>query len=469
MIQLLGFILIPTIGIIAIILSKILHRPLSEEKTTLAVALATNFIFFSGLILGFQSFSVTIVNSIDFSFNFQLNALSLPFMLLSVVLPALALLPAKKEITVNKGLFYTLYLLIYMSLISVFMSNNLIAFFIFWEIILISFFFIIAYWGEENRKRASMKFLIFTQFGSFLLLGAFIIMFIYTGSFTLTTIQSGVESIPFAVAQVAFVFVLVAAIIKMPLFPLHVWLPDAHVGAPTVGSILLAGVLLKMGGYALLLFGTLLFQNVVRAFQPWLMWLGIFTAIYIVLVASAQTDFKRIVAYSSVLYMSLAFIGAVSLTTIGTYGAVFIMVSHGFIAGMLFTIAGIMKEKTKTREINTLGGLNVKMPFFGMFLMLAIVATLGVPGLSNFIGEMLSVLGGYAVYPLVLIVLLSILIATGYYLNAAKRILFGNLNKLFVSLTDISYIERFQLSIFSFFIITLGILPAIIFNMMGNI
>ena len=465
MIQLLGFLIIPLVGLIAIILNSVVKRRMKPDKIVFAVAIVMSFLFFIGLLEGFSGFSMSLVKQVDFSVTFQLNSLSLPFMLLAIVLPALGLLAAHKEIHEKEDLFYVFYLISYMSLIAVFMSTNLITFFVFWEAVLISFFFVIAYWGEkELRGHASMKFLVFTQLGSLLLLGAFILMFIYTGSFNLTTIRSMISSIPAGVSYIIFAFVLVAAMLKMPIFPLHSWLPDAHSGAPTAGSVLLAGILLKMGGYALLLFGITLLPGIASKIQTPMIWLGIITVIYIAFVASAQRDFKRMIAYSSVLYMGLAFMGAFSLTKAGIGGSVLLMVSHGFIVGMLFVLAGILKEKTGTRDLNKLGGLMGRMPAYAFFLVFAVIATLGVPGLSNFIGEFLVFIGSYSVYPLSLISLVSILIATNYYLMAVKKILFSSLAKSLTKVKDISYLESVQLSLFTVFIVVIGLMPGVILN-----
>ncbi len=465
MIELTGLLILPAIGIIALILKKVLHLAISEEKIVTSVTIATAMVFFLGLIIGFQGISITLVNAIDFSFTLQLNGISIPFLLLAVVLPGLGLWSAYKEIKENKALFYIFYLLSYLSLIAVFMSSNLISFFIFWEIILISFFFIIAFWGErETKRKASMKFLIFTQFGSMVLLGAFILLYVYTGSFSLNTIASSTALIPIQIQDVIFFFVIIAAIIKMPLFPLHSWLPDAHTSAPTAGSVLLAGVLLKLGAYVLILFAVLLFPGVVKTFQVPLIILGLFTVLYSTFAASAQKDFKRLIAYSSIFYMALVFIGIASLNSLGETGAIVLIVSHGFIVGMLFVLAGMLKEKTGTRDLDKLGGLMSRIPMYAFFLVLAIIATLGVPGLSNFPAELLVLLGAYAVYPLSLLALVGVLIATNYYLSAAKRILFDSLKKTFGKITDISALDALQLSLFTIFIVVLGVMPSILIN-----
>ncbi len=464
MISLLYLLIVPLLGLIALLVNR-REKRISDMFLLLLVFIVDSALFFVGIIVGFSTFNLMLVPSIDFAFSLGITGISLPFLLLAVALPALGLVSLYDEIKDDRNLFSIVYLISYLSLIGVFVSTNLLSFFIFWEFILVAFFFVIAFWGEEERRRiASMKFLIFTQFGSLTLLAAFILLFIYTGSFNLITIQSASSSLPAFIAQVCFFLVLVTALIKMPIFPFHSWLPDAHVTAPTAGSILLAGVLLKMGGYALIQFGVLLFPSVVRSFQVPLLILGIFTTIYITLVASAQKDLKKIIAYSSIFYMSLAFIGAVSLSNLGLDGAIFLMVSHGFIAGMLFALAGILKEKTGTRLINELGGLAKNLPMFAFFIMFSVIATLGVPGLSNFIGELVVFFGSYQVYPFVLLALIGALVSTFYYTNAAKLMLFSAQNKKFSGVTDISTLEMLQLGLFSVFILVLGILPGILFG-----
>ncbi len=465
MIQLIGLLLLPAIGILALILRAATNARISEEKIVASVAIATAFLFFFGVIIGFNGISFPIIPSINFSFTLGLTGISIPFLLLAVIMPALGLWSAYKEINKNKTLFYILYMFSYLSMIAVFISTNLILFFIFWETILISFFFIIMFWGEkEIRRKASMKFLIFTQFGSLTLLGAFILLFVYTGSFNINVIATSIQTIPSYVAYVIFFFVLITAFIKMPIFPFHSWLPDAHVGAPTAGSVLLAGVLLKLGGYALLLFGIMLFPTIAGSLQIPLIAIAVFTAIYSTLAASAQKDFKRLVAYSSIFYMSLAFLVIMSLNYIGQNGAIVLIVSHGFIVGMLFVLAGLLKEKTGTRDLDKLGGLMLKMPLYAFFVIFGVLATLGVPGLSNFPGELLVFIGAYAAYPLALLSLFAVLIATNYYLSAVKRILFVSVPKRLAKIKDISPWDAMQLAMFSIFIVIIGILPSVIVN-----
>ena len=465
MIQLIGLLLMPSIGILALILRAVTNARMSEEKIVASVAIATAFLFFLGVAIGFGGISFPLISSINFSFTLGLTGISIPFLLLAVIMPALGLWSAHKEIKKNKTLFYILYMFSYLSMIAVFISTNLILLFIFWEIILISFFFIIMFWGEkEIRRKASMKFLIFTQFGSLTLLGAFILLFVYTGSFDINVITASISMIPPYIGYVIFFFVLITALIKMPIFPFHSWLPDAHVDAPTAGSVLLAGVLLKLGGYALLLFGVMLFPAVASSLQVPLIALAIFTMIYATLVASAQKDFKRLVAYSSIFYMSLAFLGIMSLNYIGQSGAIVLMVSHGFIVGMLFVLAGLLKEKTGTRDLDKVGGLMLKMPMYAFFIVFGVLATLGVPGLSNFPGELLVFIGAYGAYPLALLSLFAILIATNYYLSAVKRILFVALPNRLAKIKDISPWDAVQLSMFSIFVVIIGILPSVIVN-----
>ncbi|MCL4399517.1 NADH-quinone oxidoreductase subunit M [Candidatus Parvarchaeota archaeon] len=459
------FLVIPAIGIIWLYINSLIKPRLDERKIVLSAVAATVATFLVGLITGFSGFSISLVSSIDFSFSLGLNSISIPFMLLAVIVPAIGLNSAFKEIKQNATLFYVLFLLIYMSLILLFVSTNLISLFVVWEVTLISVFFMIAFWGEEEtRHKASIKFLVFTQFGSFTLLAGFILMFLYTGSFNLFVIRTMIGSVPAWVSYTIFGLVLMTALIKMPIFPLHSWLPDAHTSAPTTGSVILAGLLLKMGGYVLLLFGLELLPNVASIIQVPALILGVFTLLYVSLVASAQKDFKRLVAYSSIFYMALVFIGIFSINGYGESGAVFLMVSHGFIVSMLFVLAGILKEKTGTRDIDKLGGLAKNMPFYAFFLMFAMLATIGVPGMSNFIGEALVFIGGYMTYAFVLFSLAGVLIATNYYISAIKRILFTSLKKELQKVRDISVYDILQLSFFSMFILVLGIVPGILLN-----
>lgn len=468
MIYLFSFLLMALIGVIALIVNTFLKCRLSEEKIAASVILASVVLFFSGLAFGFKSISVQLVSSIDFSFSLQLNGFSLPFMLIAVVVPAAVLWTAHKEIKQNKTLFYIFYLLAYASLISVFISYNLILLFIFWEAAVLSLFFIIAFWGDQKtRKGASMKFLVFTQLSSLTLLAVFILFFSYTGSFNLGVIQQLSALIPIGIQYVILSLLLVTVLIKMPLFPLHAWLPDAYTSAPTSGTILLSSLLSKMGGFALIIFGFEMIPSAMSGAQPFLIAIGLLTVIYISIVATAQRDLKRLFSYSSMIYMALIFIGISSLTTFGVDGAVLLIVSHSFIIALLFILSAELYDRTGTYDMSKMGGLASKMPVLSFFFVFSVLAVMGVPGLSNFVGELLVFLGAYSVLPISLIGLIGVIISTNYYLKAIKSTLFGQIRATFSKLGDVSRLDTLQLLLLSAFVVLVGVLPGLILSLVG--
>ncbi len=465
-ISLIGFLVLPAIGIISLFIN-LSFGGAKPRNITIASMLATTVLFVLGLLLGFGGFSVTVIKPLDFSFSLATNSLSVPFLLLATIVPLIAILSVKRGSEGDKTLFYVFYLLAYMSAILVFVSENLILLFVFWEVTVLSLFFMISLFGSGPARRAGIKFLIFTQFGSLTLLGAFILVFLYTGSFSLSSLFITAASIPSSISYIIFVFVLITAMIKMPVFPLHEWLPDAYVSAPNPGTIFLSAVMSKLGGYILLLFGFELFPSVLARFSVPLVVLGVLTVIYMAFAASAQRDLKRMLSYSSVMYMGLIFIGIVSVSSSSLSagaGSVMLMVSHAFVIGALFTMSYALLLKSGTNDMSKLGGLMKSMPLLSFFFVFAVFATLGVPGLSNFVGELLIFIGAYSSFPFVLVSLAGLLIATNYYLSAVKRIFFGAMSKTLRKVTDISPLDVLQLSLFSFFILLIGLFPSIIMN-----
>ncbi|MCL4397198.1 NADH-quinone oxidoreductase subunit M [Candidatus Parvarchaeota archaeon] len=470
MINLLFLILVPAIGILLLILKRSYDKLPSPEIIVLSAMAVNIALFVLGLVFGFSSFNANINSSISFSFSLQENFITVPFLLLAVTVPVAILLFAVKEIKQSKSIFYLFYLLVYVSVISVFVSSNLIVFFIFWEAAVLSLFFITGLWGNrEKGRKAAMKFLVFTQFGSLTLLAVFILLFLYTGSFNFSVIASRMSSLPLYVEYISFFLLLITVMIKMPIFPLHGWLLDSYYYSPSSGTMLLSSMLSKLGGFAFILFGFGLFRNLLLEFRLPLISLGVFTAIYIAFTASGQKDLKKLLSYSSMFYMSLVFIGISSGINLAVAGSVLLMISHGFIIALLFGISYILLQKTGTNETEKMGGLMSKMPLLSFFLVFGIFASLGVPGLSNFPGELLIFIGSYGVAGISLLAIFGIMLSTNYYLRVIKQSLFGQLKKAFVSLTDLSKIELLFMAFLSFFILLLGLFPSLLLNTLGGL
>ncbi len=470
MISFVFLLLIPFLGILIILLRNSINKKISAELVAFCTMVVTAVIFAAGLVLGFTSVNFSITPAIDFYFSLGSNFITIPFLILATLLPIPILFFANREIRQNGGLFYVFYLLIYLSVIGVFISSNLILFFLFWELAVLSLFFLTSFWGSRKTSRKSgMKFLVFTQFGSLTLLAVFILLFVYTGSFNLSSIEAHMSAVPAYIEYISFFLLLITVMIKMPVFPLHEWLPDSYYDSPMSGTMLLSGILSKLGGFAFILFGFGLFRNVLINLRIPLVALGVFTAVYIAFTASGQRDLKMLLSYSSMFYMALVFIGISSGITTAITGSVILMVSHGFIITMLFGISYLLFQKTGTYKTSEMSGLMSRMPLLAFFLIFGVFASLGVPGLSNFPGELLIFIGSYSVAGISLIAIFGIMLSTNYYLRVIKEALFGQIQKKFSGIKDINKIELVVFSFLSFFILLIGLFPSLLINVLGGL
>jgi NADH-quinone oxidoreductase subunit M len=470
MVNLTLLLIVPALGILLIILRRFYEKFVSPEIIVFSVMVLNAILFGLGLVFGFGNFSVNINSSISLAFSLQENFITIPFLFLATVVPLAILLFAVKEIKESKDIFYIFYLLVYLSVISVFISSNLLIFFVFWEVAVLSLFFITGLWGDKKKgKKTAMKFLVFTQFGSLTLLAVFILLFLYTGSFNFSVIASKMSLLPSYIEYIAFFLLLITVMIKMPIFPLHGWLLDSYYYSPSSGTMFLSSMLSKLGGFAFILFGFGLFRNVLIAFRLPLISLGVFTAVYIAFTASGQKDLKKLLSYSSMFYMALIFIGVSSGVNTAIAGSILLMVSHAFIITLLFGVSYILLKRTGTNEMESMGGIMSKMPILSFFLVFGIFASLGIPGLSNFPGELLIFIGSYSVAGISLIAIFGIMLSTNYYLRVIKQSLFGQLKKTFASLKDISRAEVITMGFLSFFILLIGLFPSLLLNTLGGL
>ncbi len=372
------------------------------------------FIFSLHLIANFESsspeFQFTIdvpwIPSLGIGYSMGVDGISLFLILLTTVLTPLAIL-ASWSITERLKEYFVFMLLLETGMIGVFASLDLFLFYVFWEVMLIPMYFLIGVWGGERRIYAAMKFVLYTMAGSVLMLVAILALYFLhgnaTGTFTFSypDIQSALAAgrlvlVPAAEFWLFLAFFLAFAI-KVPLFPFHTWLPDAHVEAPTAGSVLLAGVLLKMGTYGLVRFSLPLFPHVSSLFAPLISALAIIGIIYGALVAMVQPDLKKLVAYSSVSHLGFVVLGIFSFNAQGLEGAIFQMVTHGVTTGALFLLVGVIYDRRHTRLIEEFGGLANRMPIYAAFFLITTLASIGLPGLNGFVGEFLVLLGTFGV------------------------------------------------------------------------
>jgi NADH-quinone oxidoreductase subunit M len=409
-----------------------------------------------------QSHWITLGN-FDVGYHVATDGISFPLILLTILLGVVAVLISRREIHTREGGFYGLLLLTIGAVIGVFASLDLVLFFIFWEIVLVTTFLLIMLWGGENRRYAAMKFLIYTGLGSAALLLAIILLAVYGGSFDLLVLSSA--AIPQTLQYGLFMILLFAFFIKIPIIPFHTWLPDAHVQAPTAGSILLAGVLLKMGAYGLLRFSTLLFQEMAPIFSMFLFWMGTATILYGAWVCLAQKNIKKLIAYSSVNHMGFVLLGIAAGSSLGITGAVFEMVSHGLIAALLFALAGLVHEQTGTFDIDRLHGLVRKMPKTAWLLVIAALGGLGLPSMTGFIAEFLILFAAFEAFSWLAIIPLAGIILTGaYFLRMLALAVFGKNDHLQASEVKVSMLP---FAILLIFIFLLGILPFLLITIIA--
>jgi NADH-quinone oxidoreductase subunit M len=332
-------------------------------------------------------------------YSLGLDGISLVLVLLTAFLTMLCVLVSWKQIATRVGPFHFFLMLMETGILGVFLANDLFLFYLFWEIQLIPMFFLIGIWGHENRVYATIKFILYTIAGSLLMLAALIGLYILhgnqTGEYTFSLQQLIQTRLPLATEKWLFAAFLLAFAIKVPLVPVHSWLPDAHTEAPTAGSVILAGLLLKTGAYALLRFAFPLFPNAARISVPLLLGLSLAGLFYAAWIALAQKDLKRLVAYSSISHMGLVVMGTAVWSSLTLSGAVLQMVNHGLTTSALFILVGMLDERVHSRELENFGGLWSKMPVFSAFFLFFSMASLGLPGLNNFVGEILILLGTY--------------------------------------------------------------------------
>lgn len=370
------------------------------------------------------------IPQLGISCHLGMDGLSLLLILLTGALGVLAVAISWKEITERVGLFHLNLLLTVAGVTGVFLALDLFLFFFFWELMLVPMSLIIALWGHERRIYAAIKFFIFTQGSGLAMLVAIVALALAHRTAT------GVPSFDyFALLQLqleprfAWWLMLgffVAFAVKLPAVPLHSWLPDAHTEAPTAGSVILAGVLLKTGAYGLLRFAIPLFPEAARALAPLAMLLGAVSILYGAVLAFAQTDMKRLIAYSSVSHMGFVLLGVFAWNVLALQGAIAQMIAHGISTGALFITVGILQQRLHTRDLRSLGGLAARVPRLAAFVMVFAVASLGLPGLGNFVGEFLVLLGAFDVHRgLTVLAALGLVTAAIYSLTLVQRALHG--------------------------------------------
>src|SRR3989440_4667729 len=437
-------ILLPTVGGIAAIGHSLVYKRETDYRwIALAFSIAT---FALSLLLlsgdttgsGFRFVqNVPWINAIGARYHVGVDGISLWLVVLTTLLVPISILSSWTSVKKRALSYYVFLLILESAMVGVFVSLDLLLFYLFFEASLVPMFFLIGIWGGERRIYAATKFFIYTAVGSLLMLAAIIALYYLAGSFDYVTVLNALKAgttklIPGSQSEaLIFLAFALAFCIKVPLFPFHTWLPDAHTEAPTAGSVILAGILLKMGTYGLLRFNLALFPSAARAFAPYIITLAVIGIIYGALVAMVQPDVKRLVAYSSVSHMGFVVLGLFSFTEQGMQGALYQMLNHGVSTGALFLFVCMIYERRHTRMISDFGGLARPMPWFSALFVIASLSSIGLPFLNGFIGEFLIMLGSWTSAAVQHAWIVTMLAGTGviwaavYMLWMLQRVVFG--------------------------------------------
>ena len=404
--------------------------------------------------------------ALDISYRVGVDGISVLMLLLTGILTPIVVATSWLSISQRTKEYMAAMLLLETGLLGVFMSLDLVLFYVFWELVLIPMYLLIGIWGGPNRIYATIKFFLFTFVGSVLMLLAILMVAFDAGSFDVTRLpEIGVSS---HLQTVVFGAFFLAFAIKAPMFPFHTWLPDAHVEAPTGGSVILAGVLLKMGGYGFLRYVLPLTPEAVDEFRLAVMVLSVIAIVYGALVAMMQRDLKKLVAYSSVSHMGFVTLGIFSQEQIGIDGAIVQMFSHGLITGALFLCVGIVYDRTHTRLFADLGGFAKRMPVYAVLLGFFTLASLGLPMMSGFVGEFMVLLAAFGwSYAAGIVSLLGVILAAAYMLWMYKRVMLGHLRSAaFARIQDVNRVEVMALLPLVAMVLWVGITPGPFVNLL---
>ncbi len=403
----------------------------------------------------------------NIQYKVGIDGISILFVALAALLTTISIMVSWRAITDRVREFMIALLFLEAGMIGVFISLDLFLFYIFWESMLIPMYLLIGVWGGPNRLYATIKFFLYTLAGSVLMLVGILAVYATAGhTFDVLALMNYKYSYTFQIWVFAAFFLAFA--IKVPMFPFHTWLPDAHVEAPTAGSIILAGILIKMGAYGFLRFSLPFFPDATLRATPFIMWLSVIAIIYGAYMAFAQTDFKKLIAYSSVSHMGFVTLGIFALNSQGLEGGILQMLNHGVSTGALFLAVGIIYERTHTRMIADYGGIAARVPVYAAFLMIITLSSIGLPGTNGFIGEFTILLGAFQHFtPYAIIASIGIILGAGYMLWLYQRVAFGKItNPNNEGLADMGLREVVAALPLVVLVFVVGLYPNIAFRVM---
>ncbi|MCL4552932.1 MAG: NADH-quinone oxidoreductase subunit M [Candidatus Marsarchaeota archaeon] len=412
------------------------------------------------------------IPQLGISFHLAMDGLSLLLVLLTIFLGIMSVVCSWKEIEDRIGFFHFNLMMVLAGIIGVFLALDMILFYFFWELMLVPMYFLIGIWGHENRIYAAIKFFIFTQAGGLFMLMAILgLYFIHgqnTGTYTFNYSELLGTSISASTSFWLMLGFFIAFAVKLPVVPIHTWLPDAHTEAPTAGSVILAGLLLKTGAYGLLRFVVPLFPETAVAFAPVAMGLAVISIIYGAVMAFAQSDVKRLVAYTSVSHLGFVLLGIFALNAISLQGAVMQMICHGLSTGALFILVGMLQERIHTRDMNQMGGLWSSVPRLSGIALFFALASLGLPGLGNFVGEFLVLMGTYKANAFLTVpAAFGLVLSVIYSLWMIQRTFYGPFQKSW-KLPDLSIRETAITGVMAACLLWLGLNPQPVLNTAGS-
>ncbi len=420
------------------------------------------------------------IKAFNISYSVGIDGISIPMVLLTAMLSFLCIV-ASWNIRQHVRGYFTLFLLLDTSMMGVFCALDFFLFYVFWELMLLPMYFLIGVWGGPKKEYAAIKFFLFTLVGSVLMLIVMVICFfgsaepttgLHTFDLTILADQSMHQSLLLntTIRWLCYFALLIGFCIKIPVVPLHTWLPDAHVEAPTAVSVILAGVLLKMGAYGILRISYPLLPDMAFVFAPYVALFGVISIIYGALCAMAQQDLKKLIAYSSISHMGFVVLGmSVFTNTTAINGAVLQMFNHGTVTAMLFLLVGVIYDRAHHRMIDGFGGLAKTMPIYAGYTGLAFFAALGLPGLSSFISEALVLIGSFQQYRVYTITATSgIVLTAGYFLWTMQRVFLGPVKEQYAGLPDINLREVFTLTPLALIVVLLGFYPMPLLDLIGT-